>query len=131
MSSSVDKVMQFVERELAKDPGVSNEKLFEGAKKLSRAVGKLSPRQFHAKYPLQVKRRKKNGKGRKRASASPRRAVMASRSNGRAKESPEAVRKVMLRFAQDLSAAGNQSETIGVLANLDRYVTDIMKATRN
>ncbi len=36
-----------------------------------------------------------------------------------------------MRFAQDLSAADSQAETIGVLANMDRYVTDIMKATRN
>ena len=125
MASPVDKVMQFVERELAKDPTVSNEKLFEGAKKVSRAVSKLSPRQFHAKYPLQVKRRSKNGKGRKRVAKAPRR-VVAPRSGDQ-----DAVRKIMLRFAQDLSSAGSQSETIGVLANLDRYVTDIMKATRN
>jgi len=65
MASAADKVMQFVEKQLARDPKVSNATLFAGAKKIDRAIGKLSIRQFHAKYPLQVKRRK----GRSRSKA--------------------------------------------------------------
>ena len=143
MASSADKVMQYVERELEKDPDVSNETLFEGAKKINRAVAKLTPRQFHAKYPLQVKRRKGSGKGRKRTTGAKKKTAKrrtaakgrkrATKATGSAADNGnhEAVRRVMLRFAQDLSAAEDQSQTIGVLAKLDRYVTDIMKAATN
>ena len=50
-------VMKFIEEELNKNSQVSNATLFEGAKLIDKAIGKLNPRQFHAKYPLQVKRR--------------------------------------------------------------------------
>ncbi len=135
MPSPVDKVMQFVERELAKNPTISNEALFEGAKKINRAVAKLSPRQFHAKYPLQVKRRNgsarkaKKGKRRARAKASAR--PRATRRAPAAREgNAEGVRRVLMRFAKDLTEADSQAETIDVLARLDRYVADIMKAAR-
>ncbi len=36
----------------------------------------------------------------------------------------------MMRFAKDLAGADTQTQTIEVLANMDRYVADIMKATR-
>ena len=132
MSAAVDKVMQFVERELKKNPQVSNQDLFKGAKKINRAVARLTPRQFHAKYPLQVKRKKASGRTRRKTT----RSAAASRSVGRrtstrAVENTEGVRKVMLRFAKDLSSADSQTQTIEVLSNMDRYVADIMKACRN
>ena len=68
-----ENVMKFIELELEKDPGVSNATLFEGAKLVDRTIGDLNPRQFHAKYPLQVKRRlagfPSGSKGRLSASA--------------------------------------------------------------
>ena len=135
--ADTDKVMAYVERELAKDPGVSNETLFEGAKKINRAVAKLSPRQFHAKYPLQVKRRAKNAaksskraprKGRARRSSSTRRksAAVVSDTAG-----ADDVRRVLMTFAKDLTGANSQVETIEVLSNLDRYVADILKAAKS
>ncbi len=138
MASATDKVMQYVERELAKDPGVSNDVLLDGAKKIDRSVAKLTPRQFHAKYPLQVKRRSGKPKAKRKSASKPSRRSGASR-GGRAtkrKKSPAAsssagegrVRNVMLKFAKDLSSADSQVETIEVLSNLDRYVSDIMKA---
>ncbi len=50
-------VMEFIISELTKDPRVSNATLFEGAKLIDKTIGELNPRQFHAKYPLQIKRR--------------------------------------------------------------------------
>ena len=48
-------VMEFVERTLEVDPDVSNADLFAGAREIDPFVAELSARQFHAKYPLQVK----------------------------------------------------------------------------
>lgn len=157
MASTNEKVMNYVERELSKQPDVSNEVLFEGAKKIDASVGELTLRQFHAKYPLQVKRRRgksaKSAKSRKktttkkakkttrarktkrstRAKAGGRRTSGRSRAasgaGARSAEGAE-VRRVMMRFARDLSAAESQLDTIDVLADLDRYVSDILKASR-
>lgn len=72
MADSNQRVMDLVRREIAKNPGVSSEALFEKAKKVDSSIGRLSTRQFHAKYPLQVKRALKRaggGAGRKAAKA--------------------------------------------------------------
>lgn len=139
MASATDKVMQYVERELAKNPDVSNDVLLEGAKKLDKSVGQLTPRQFHAKYPLQVKRRsgkpkatkkKSTSKSSRRGGASRGRGATKRSTNGASRAGEDRVRNVMLRFAKDLSSADSQVETIEVLSNLDRYVSDIMKAAR-
>lgn len=142
MASATDKVMQYVERELAKNPDVSNDTLLEGAKKIDKSVTALTPRQFHAKYPLQVKRRsgKPSAKKKKKSSAKASRRGGATRGRRATKRTSAAtttssagedrVRSVMMKFAKDLSSADTQVETIEVLSNLDRYVSDIMKAAR-
>ena len=128
MAAAADKVMDFVEKQLKRDPKATSEKLFEGAKKIDNKIGKLSLRQFHAKYPLQVKRRRNKGK-----KAAPKRARRAptrtSRAPRRAAGSQDAVRRVMLRFAKDISAA-DKTGTIDILANIDRYVSDVIKAAK-
>lgn len=141
MASATDKVMQYVERELAKNPDVSNDTLLEGAKKIDKSVTELTPRQFHAKYPLQVKRRAGKGgaKKKKKSTAKASRRGGASRSRRATKRKSatttssageDRVRGVMMKFARDLSSADSQVETIEVLSNMDRYVSDIMKAAR-
>ncbi len=52
-----DKVMQFIEKELKINPKATAKELQQKAKAVSEAVGKLSVRQFHAKYPLQIRRK--------------------------------------------------------------------------
>ena len=128
-AGEADKVMKFVEGQLKKDPQVSNATLFEGAKKIDRGVGKLSNRQFHAKYPLQVKRRK--GQGRRNVSGGARRISRSRRGRGSNSGDREAVRRVLLSFARDLSAADSQVATIDVLSDLDRYTNDILKSTHS
>jgi hypothetical protein len=61
MAATNPKVMAMIEAELAKSPTTSNAELLEKAKKIDRSVGSLSARQFNARYPLQVKRRKEGG----------------------------------------------------------------------
>jgi hypothetical protein len=61
-----EKVMRMVEAELGKNPDASVDELFDKAKGLNSGVARMSRRQFHARYPLQVKRKKGAGRrGRK------------------------------------------------------------------
>ena len=57
MGSLHDAVMQFVEQEMKKDPGVKNATLFAGACEIDQSIGELRPQQFHARYRLPVTRR--------------------------------------------------------------------------
>ncbi len=57
MGSLHDAVMQFVEQEMKKDPGVKNATLFAGACEIDESIGELRPQQFHARYRLPVTRR--------------------------------------------------------------------------
>lgn len=118
MAASEDKVMEWVQKQLKKNPAVSNQELFAKAKEIDPAVGELSLRQFHAKYPLQVKRKlapKSGTRGRSR--------------RRRAKElNREAIRESLLKFARDVSAAEGKAETIEILANVDKYVSELADA---
>lgn len=139
-------VLAYVTRVLKRNPAVKNAELFKGACEIDASVAKLSARQFHAKYPLQVKRRlaaaapapKPAPKPRKPAArprkpaapvvAEPAPAVAApSTGDGNA----AAIRGLLLSLARELANAGTQAETIEVMARLDGYVDDIMQAARN
>jgi hypothetical protein len=70
------KVMDMIAEELKKNPDLSNKELFEKSIAIDKSIGKLSPRQFNARYPLQVKRnmapRKPSGRKRPRRRAAAR-----------------------------------------------------------
>ena len=142
-------VLAYVARVLKRNPDVKNAELFKGACEIDASVAKLSARQFHAKYPLQVKRRlaaaapapKPAPKPRKPA-ARPRKpaapamaepapppAVAEAPSMGGGNAA--AIRGLLLSLARELANAGTQAETIEVMARLDGYVDDIMQAARN
>ncbi|HKJ01215.1 MAG TPA: hypothetical protein VJ997_02135, partial [Longimicrobiales bacterium] len=90
-------------------------------------VGALSKRQFHARYPLQVKRKlapAKKRTSRRRKAAPPRARAKADRAPAR-----EAVRASFLKFAQDLAAADARKDVVKVVAGVDRYVDEVLKAT--
>jgi len=148
-AKNVDKVMQLVEKELKINPKATAKELQQKAKAVSEAVGKLSVRQFHAKYPLQVRRQLAPKKPRRaapkaRAAAKkPRRAAPKARTAAkkprraapkarpaRGQVNREAVRNTLMTFAQDLSAAQGKSETIAVLRKLDNYIDAIIRAAK-
>ena len=122
-----EKVMKMVEAELDKDPTASVDDLYEKAKKVSKNIGKLSLRQFNARYPLQVKRRrslkKSAGKPRRRKSRTRKSTKQAASDGARA-----AVRQSFLDFASDLAAAEERPELVKVLASVDKYVDRALKA---
>jgi hypothetical protein len=118
-----EKVMQFVEKELAKKPDIQTAELQEKAKGVDASVGKLSLRQFNARYPLQVKRKQAPPRPRRRRSRADRRARTKAAANR------EAMKKVLYDFAGEVaSAATAPRDLIALMANLDRYVDQALKA---
>ena len=133
MAKTDEKVMALVEDELKKNPQASVDDLYSKAKEVSPAVGKLTRRQFHARYPLQVKRRSQGGAGRKRRARKVRGAVKV---RGRRRSAApagdvnrEAIRDVLIRFATDVAGAEEKKDLIKVMTGVDRYVDQVVKAT--
>lgn len=126
MSEIDEKVLSAVEAALEKNPDATVDDLFTLAQGVSPAVAGLSKRQFHARYPLQVKRK-----------LSPRKPRKARRAKGRPKgarrpagtASRDAVRACFLKFASDLAAAEARKDLVRVVAGVDRYVDEVLKAT--
>ncbi len=154
---NVDKVMQFIEKELKINPKATAKELQQKAKAVSEAVGKLSIRQFHAKYPLQIRRKlapKKPRRAAPKAKAAPKKPRRAApkkprRAAPKARAAPkkprsaapkataargqvnrEAIRDTLMTFAKDLSDAEGKSETIAVLRKLDNYIDAIIRAAQ-
>lgn len=127
MAGANPKVMEVVEAELKKNPDVSNAELLEKAKKVDKAVAKLSARQFNATYPLQVKRAMKPRKPRRKKSArkSPARTRSGSTSDG----GRDKVKGVLLELARDVANAQGKGDLVDVVAGIDRYVDRVVKAT--
>ena len=148
MAETDPKVMSLVEAALAKDPAVSVQELYDMAKKSKRSIRQMSLRQFHARYPLQIKRKKGNAaRKRRRATGAPqyragaaRRAKSATPHSTRSAAAAmdpdagtmdrDAVRSTLLGFASDLAAAHSRSDAVGVVANVDKYVAQIERACR-
>ena len=133
-----------MERTLEANPGIANADLFAGAREIDPSVGQLTGRQFHAKYPLQVKARLA------RASApepkTPPEPEVATAEEPIAPDvsaaagDPEApptgagdpltVRRLLLDLSKELVNAESKAEVIEVMARLDNYVAEIMEAAR-
>ena len=125
MPGATDKIMQLVQRELKKNPKATTKELYAKAKKANRSVSRLNIRQFHAKYPLQVKRKMAPRKPRKTRA---KRTVAAPRGAPVPETRRQAVRAILLEFAKNLAVAESQAETIDLVRNLDKYVDRIVKA---
>lgn len=126
-----EKVMKFVEDLLKKTPDIQNSELFDRAKKAHSSMRKLSPRQFNARYPLQVKRRRAlavrgAGGGRKKA-PSPGRRRLTPIPPG---DPRDVVRHVLLQFATDITAAEERKDLVKVLAGVDFYVDQVLKGLK-
>ena len=140
-------VLAYVTRVLKRNPEVKNAELFKGACEIDASVADLSARQFHAKYPLQVKRRLAATEAPKPAAPAPKPAAPAPAPPAPAVAEPPpppapeapsmgdgdaaAVRGLLFSLARELANAGTQAETIEVMVRLDGYVDDIMQAARN
>lgn len=139
-------VLEYVTRTLKENPGVKNAELFAGACEIDASVAELSARQFHAKYPLQVKRRLAAAAAEAPAAVAPSVAEPAPAAAPPPPPPPPpppaeapsvgdgdaaAIRGLLISLARELANAGTQAETIEVMARLDGYVDDIMQAARS
>ena len=128
MADINDDLMAFVEAELKKAPDMSSKALFEKAKEDHEAARGLTIREFHARYPLQVKRKQALASGTTRKRKSKSRRSRRSRKNQTANR--DAVREVLLGFASDLSAAEARKDLVKVLSRVDGYVDKVMEAAQ-
>ena len=126
MAKTDEKVMALVEKELTKNPDASVDELYEKAKKAESGVGELTLRQFNARYPLQVKRRMSRKAGGSKRSR--RRSTRKSRAKTDDGKRREKIRETFLRFASDLTAAEERKDLVDVVAGVDKYVNQVMKA---
>lgn len=131
MADVDEKVMTFVEETLKKRPKIQLEELFEKAKGVSDSIRDLSKRQFNARYPLQVKRRRSQAS---KGKAPRQKGVGGSRPakrDARGKRGPigprESVRQVFLQFATDITGAEDRKDLVRVLASVDAYVDQVLK----
>ena len=128
-------VMEYVERTLEANPGIANADLFAGAREIDPSVGQLTGRQFHARYPLQVKARLARA-------ATPETKTPPEPEAPTAEETTAAdatpvkegdgvtVRRLLFDLAKELASAESKAEVIDVVARLDDYVAEIMEAAR-
>ncbi|MFW6206322.1 MAG: hypothetical protein ACOC5J_00140 [Gemmatimonadota bacterium] len=124
MPKADEKVMALVEKELEKNPNATVTELYEKAQAAHPSVGQLTHRQFNARYPLQVKRKKSQKKHKRK---SRRRSTRASRSGEINGVQRDKIRAAFLDFATDLTSAEQRSELVSVLAEVDKYVDQVVK----
>jgi hypothetical protein len=134
--------MEMIAEELKKSPDISNKDLFEKAKSIDKGIAKLSPRQFNARYPLQVKRtlapkkpaaprRAARGRGRKAAGAAaagPGGGAAGVRKGAAGGDAREKVRGVLLELARDVANAQGKGDVVDVIMGIDRYIDRVVKA---
>jgi hypothetical protein len=125
-----EKAMRFVEDALKKNPDIQLDELFQRTKKVSGPIGRLSKRQFNARYPLQVKRRRAlaaRGKTPGQKKAGPPRAKSSPKAQVQSSEPRDRVRQVFWQFATDIATAEERKDLVKVLASVDRYVDQVVK----
>jgi hypothetical protein len=118
-------VMAAVEKELKKNPDASVDELLEVATKVNSSMADLTKRQFHARYPLQVKRKLNPPKAPPVKRRAPRKKSRekAESTGGHRDE----VRQIFLRFATDLAAAEERKAVVRVVAGVDTYVDEVLE----
>jgi hypothetical protein len=142
-----EQVMEMVVKELDKEPSVGLESLYARAKEIDSSISELSLRQFHARYPLQVKRSRSRGVAKKRGASAKKRAAGGDKpsaaraptqrrsrgdaSGGGAEFDREKVRQLFLEFASEFAEAETRKEIVRVLSSVDSYVNRLAKVVAN
>lgn len=124
-----------VAAELDRDPDISVDALFEKARGMDSAIGDLSLRQFHARYPLPIKRSrsraKEGGRKQRKRRTAPKESAKSptSRSRRAAAATPrDEVRRIFLDFAGELARAESRASIVEVLSRVDDYVDRSIRA---
>lgn len=138
MPATNPRVMDMVREEIAKNPDIQNEELFEKAKAIDPEIANLSMRQFNARYRLQVKRvqgrapgaEAPRGRRRRAGTARSTRAPSSSRRPNTPLAAAAPVRAAFLEFAEELLAATEKgtAAVVRIVGNVDQYVERVLKA---
>ncbi len=158
MAKVDDRVMKMVAEELSKSPKASSSDLFQKVKSVIPTIEELTLRQFHARYPLQVKRRAKQEKAaaskarkpttaRVKKVAAPRTRRAAAPKTAPAPKAPrprrvaarragapvagvdrDAIRQAFIRFGSEVAAAKEPQDVFKLMTQVDRYVDQVIKA---
>lgn len=135
MAERNEKIFERVRQELGKNANLGSRELYEIAKKVDPSL-QDSLQQFHARYVLPVRRARsaggapaaKGGRAQKSKRATAASKSTTSTRGARARRATTArdnARAVLLRFAQDFSAAETKSEIVKVMSRLDEYVDQL------
>jgi hypothetical protein len=120
-------VWKMCETQLAENPSVVSRELYESAIALDESIRQLSPRQFHAAYPLQIARGAKikalangNGQATEPKPRMPRKLVAAT--------DRAAIRAILLELIEQTAAAARDDLTklIRITANVDEVVDRVV-----
>lgn len=130
MAEKNEKVMEMVRDRLEKNPDAETQELFERAQKIDSSIGDLSLRQFHARYPLQVKRKRASGRSKKKGAAKSSGRPAAKAASAAKDGSREAIRDGLLSFAKDVAAAEGKADLIQVLTSVDDYVDQVVNSLK-
>ena len=118
-----DAIMAMVVRQLEAHPDISSSDLHKKVAKKHSAIAELSVRQFHARYPLRVKKRwsLENGTGK---TAKPSGATPGLSGPRRRPQAPHGPRELLVQFADELLQMKDPSFT-EVLSRVDYYAEQI------
>lgn len=106
-------VMEMVRRQLERDPPPPTSALYGRAARIDSDVYDLSLRQFHAKYPLRVKRE------RARAERE------AAREEERSPAARDRVREVLYELAREVASADGVADLAGVVVGIADRVDEV------
>lgn len=123
MAETSEKVMEMVRQAIEKKPDIATDELYQRAQKVDASIADLTLRQFHARYPLQVKRKMAAAAGKARRPSRRRARRGAEVNRG-------AIRESLVAFAREVSAAGDEgtAQVIDAMQSVDDYVDRIVKA---
>jgi hypothetical protein len=136
MAGTKERVQSMVEFELRADRHASTAALQAKAAKIDKSFGRLTPRQFHARFAIPVKRRlgksasqartRQSVPARKQPGVSPWQRV-GNETNAAARDD---VRRILLRFAGEVASAETKADVVDVLRLLDQWANELTAAVR-
>lgn len=137
MAAVSEKVLQMVQEELVSNPEATNQELYDKAVEIDKSIKKLSLRQFHARYPLQVKRQMaataREETTETGASAEGTVESRVTRRRGRRRKvEPDRglIRATLIEFAKAVASAESKGDVVDVIGNVDEYVDKVLVAAQ-
>jgi hypothetical protein len=132
-------------RLIEKNPEMGSKQIYDMAVRMDPSLRTEPLRTFHARYVLPVRRAQAVAEGRPRKPRTPRKKPLSAVAEGpqsagekRGRRSDQEIaaaaaaertriRSVLLSFARELAAAESRAQIVGVITDVDRYVSQILE----